>query len=136
MGIQRARRSVWAAAVANIAAIVLLLRAVLLPFGCFAEAAEAGPPADAPLLSAICSFHGLAQPGDPDTQGGANDQTPHTSLACASGACCPAAVPVAGAVVEVPPAYPPVFTVDRWQRPAEAINLALRNRGPPLSPSA
>jgi hypothetical protein len=128
------RRRFWAAAAANIAVFALLLRALLLPFGCPADVNDAGLAFDESASFAICMVHSADTSGA-DTQSIPSTPAQHTTMACATSACCVAAAPVTVAALDLPPADHPVFALERWQSPAGPIHPALRNRGPPLSPS-
>jgi hypothetical protein len=121
----------WKGAVAHVAMIALLFRALLVPAGCPVPL-DAGALTSSNSPAIICSVHGGQDAGgaaDPD--GGAGKKSHHTSPACAS-ACCAVAVPVA-ASIDLPSAGQPVFHLETWHAPAGAAGLALRNRGPPVT---
>ncbi len=123
----------WQGAVAHVAMIALLFRALLVPAGCPVPP-DAGPltSVDSPAIH-ICSVHGGQDTGgaaDPDA--GSGKKSHHTSPACAS-ACCAVAAPVAAALFDPPSAGQRVFNIETRQAPASAACLALRNRGPPVT---
>jgi hypothetical protein len=131
----RGKQRGWQGAVAHVAMIALLLRAVLLPAGCFVSLAAAASADDGAVSDSaavqICTLHGGQDAGgsaDPDA--GSGKKSHHTSPACAS-ACCTVAVPAAVAVFNPPSAGLPAFNIESWRTPAGAASLALRNRGPP-----
>ena len=141
-------RNRWRSVAAQLAALALLLRAVLLPAGCAPGsndlsglAGEAGSAAVLALLDPgayglLCSHHGTGageDAGSPSNQPGKHGQ--HSPSTCCA-VCCVPALPAALASLPVPHAETQAFAASHPEAVRLAVRAVTRNRDPPAFLSA
>jgi len=136
----RVSRDRWRSVGAQLAALALLLRAVLVPVcGLESPSAPGGQPQTAAVLAlaefgdehALCLNGPDADSGSPSKQSG--DSKYHKAC-CAS--CCAPSLPATLAAVYLPHAGPQLFDASGPETPAPATPVTARNRGPPAFLSA
>ena len=140
-------RKRWRSVAAQLAALALLLRAVLLPADCTPGSHDLSGLAEAtggaavlalldPAAYGVLCTHGTgADEGAGSSSGQPGKSGQHSPSACC-GICCIPALPAVLVALPVPQAGTQVFAANRPDTLRLAVRTVTRNRGPPALLSA